>query len=156
MAGEKIQRFLSIQLTQGGADTFVQGSVSTDIIPENGLVYQVSEVILSFQSVFSTLAADAWVQWSLSRDTKTAAYGMQDADIMLFDGFSFSLTTSGAAVIKQQYRYENLRGLYIVEPTIYAQLGSATTGITNVATMRIYYDEVKMSEVEILRILNNS
>lgn len=156
MVGEKIQRFLSINLTQGGADTFVQGSVATDIIPENGLVYQVSEVVISFQSVFGPIAADAWVQWSLSRDTKTAAYGMQDPDIMLFDGFSFALTTSGAVTIRQQYRYENLRALYIVEPIIYAQLGSAATGITNVATMRIYYDEVKMSEVEILRILNNT
>jgi hypothetical protein len=40
-----------------------------------------------------------------------------------------------------------------VEPLIYAHLDSAATGLTLTAYMRLFYREVKLSEVDILRML---
>lgn len=151
-----ISRYLQIALTQGGADTFVQGSVDTGILPENGLAYKVNEIEISFSSSFAGLSADAVCRWSVTRDTKTGVAALSDPDVFLEDGFAVSLTTSGQILVPQKYRYPGLSGVYLVEPTVYAQLGSSGTGLTNVATMRLYYETIKVSEIDILRILNNN
>lgn len=156
MAGEKIQRYLSLTATQGGADTFVQASVATDIIPEDGLVYKVLGIDVQLSAAMQTITGDAALYWSFSRDTKSALCALSDPDCMLMDGVVMPLTTSGWIVLPAAYRYTDMSALYIVEPTIYLQVSSVTTGLVNIVNARIYYEEVKMSEVEILRILNNS
>jgi len=155
-ANPEIQRYLSLTNTQGGADTFNETSVATEILPENGLVYKITGIDFMLLNPMQTLAADFYIQWSLTRDTKTAAATIADPDSFLFDRLTLALTTSGAVLIPNVFRYQNLNGLYIVEPTIYAQLQSATTGLTLVADWRVYYEEVKMNEIDILRVLNNS
>lgn len=151
-----VARYLTVTATQGGADTFNQGSVATGIVPENGVGFRVLSIDVAFISVFITLSADSWIMWSITRDTKTAAVSLNDPDTIYFNGFSNALTTSGEVIVPQVYRSTLIDGIYIVEPTIYFQLGSASTGITNVATARIYYEEVSLSEVDILRVLNNA
>ena len=151
-----IQRYLSMTCTQGGADTFVQASVNTEIVPADGYAFKVTGIDFAITSPLNGIAADCRLQWSLSRDTKTAICPYNDSDSILYDQFNVSFTTSGIIYIPGSSRYRNLDGIYLVEPTIYAQLASASTGLTNVADWRIYYEEVKLSEVEILRILNNA
>lgn len=155
MAGNQITRFLKMTATQGGADTFVQASVATDIIPEEGLVYKITGIDVQINSGIQAISADCSFYWSFTRDTKTALAPLSDDDCLLLDGFCVSLTTSGQVYLPATYRYANL-GLYLVEPIVYVQLSTTATGITNAINTRIYYEEVKMSEVEILRILNNS
>lgn len=156
MAGEKIQRYISLNATQPGADTFVQASASTNIVPEDGLVYKVLGIDVQLSAAIQGIATDCACYWSFSRDTKTGLCALSDPDCMLMDGFAVALTTSGAVRLPATYRYSDMSALYIVEPTIYLQVSSGTTGLVNIVNSRIYYEEVKMSEVEILRILNNS
>lgn len=150
-----IARYLTIVVTQGSADAFVQGSVATGIVPEDGLGLQVvgMEVVLG---PCESVSADFDFQWSLSRDTKTAICTYVDSDSILYDGFSGSLTTSGQILIPLGHRYPFVDGIFIVEPTVYFQLDSAATGFAQSAAVRIYYQEVSLSEVDILRVLNNS
>lgn len=150
-----VQRYLDISMTQGGADTFVQGSVDTDILPENGLAFLVKAIeFYNFQN-WATIGTDFYVQWSLSRDTKAAICQPTDADCMSYDATYNGLTTSGTWSWPARFAYVPTSGLYIVEPTIYGQLASAGSGQAQSGMFRIYYDEVKLSEVEILRVLNN-
>lgn len=151
-----ILRYLEINLAQAGADTFKEGSVETEIIPENGLAYQVKAIEFCMYSTISGFGGDSDIKWSLSRDTKASISLPYDPDTMLFDGRSSALTTSGQIVMPNRFYYDQLPGLYIVEPTIYAQLASTSTGLTNAGNFKIYYEEVKLSEIEILRILNNA
>ncbi len=151
----QVARYLDIRTTQGGADTFDEGSVSTEILPENGLAFAIRAIELSFLSGLAAVSADWEILWSMSRDTKTAACAPTDPDCMLYDGRSGSLTTSGTFLNTRRVHYDALPGIFIVEPTIYAQLSSAATGITLDANFRIWYEEIKLSEVEILRVLNN-
>lgn len=150
-----IKRYLSGTNTQAGADTFNQAQIDTALLPENGVVYRVNSIDIEFPGTFNNISADCWIRWSITRDTKTAAGALNDPDTVYLNGFSWALTTSGGALVPTVFRERQLEGLYIVEPVIYIQLQSASTGVANSANWRIYYDEVKMSEVDILRILAN-
>lgn len=155
-ARSNVVRFLTITMTQGGADAFVQGTVDTGILASEGRGLQVVGMDFSLLESQGPLSADADISWSLTRATKTAVVGLSDEDAIIFDRLSFALTTSGTYQVRGLYRYEALAGIYIVEPTLYGQLDSTATGIVQTGYWRIYYQEVALSEVDILRILNNS
>lgn len=151
-----IQRWLDIQCVQGGADAFVQGTVATDIVPEDGLILKVTAVWFEIVTSMAGLAADAHLFWSLTRDTKTAVATLSDPDCFLADTFVLALTTSGAVAFSQVWRYPDQQGIYLVEPTLYGQLDSSSTSLTLTANFRVFYEEVRANEVDILRITTNS
>jgi hypothetical protein len=151
-----IARYLTITMTQGSADAFVQGTVDTGIIPEQGLGLQVVAMELIFASALQGVSADFEMTWSLTRDTKLAVTAYSDQECILFDGQAGSLTTSGQILVPYRFAYPAIEGIYLVEPTIYGQLDSSATGLTLTAYWRLYYQEVALSEVDILRVLNNS
>lgn len=151
-----IGRYLTITATMGGADAFVQGSVATDIVPEDGLILKVTGIEFAITNNQSTLGFDYQIEWSLTRDTKTAIATLSDADTVLYDAHSHQFTTSGATFLPGAYRYAPSPGLYLVEPIIYMQLDSTGTTLLLAGQMRIFYEEVRATEVEILRIINNS
>lgn len=151
-----IARYLTITCTQGSADAFVQGSVDTGIIPEQGLGLRVISIEFAIATAMAAVSADFEIVWSLTRDTKIAPASYNDDDCILFDGISGSLTTSGQIVLPYRRQYSPVEGVFLVEPTIYGSLDSTATGLTMTGYWRIYYEEVAMTEVDILRVLNNS
>jgi hypothetical protein len=155
---EIVGKYLSILATQGGADAFVQQAITTNLIPSDGYAYKIIGVDLCFTdaSGLQAISADSSLVMSLTRDTKTAVAEYSDPDTIWRDGTAFSLTTSGQLAIPQRHDWAPPFNAYIVEPTIYFQLDSAATGCTSTIAGRLYYEEVKLSEVEILRLLNNA
>lgn len=151
-----IARYLTISMVQGSADAFVQGSVATDIVPEDGLALQVIGMEFVLATALQGVSADFEIAWSLTRDTKLAVTSYSDTECILFDGVAGSLTTSGQILIGYRFPYPAIEGIFLVEPTIYGQLDSSATGLTLTGYWRIYYQEVRMTEVDILRVLNNN
>lgn len=156
-ARSNVTRYLTLTLAQGGADAFDEGSVSTGIVPEDGFGLRVLAIEFWISNSLAAVSADFDIHWSLTRDTKTAVVALEDADCILYDGINGSLTTSGQILVPSLWRYPFIEGVYIVEPTIYGQIDSTATGLTlSAAGFRIYYDEVALSEVDILRVLQNA
>ena len=152
-----VVRYLTVVLSQGSADAFDEGSVDTGIVPEDGFGLQVKSIDFWISNSLAAVSADCSLQWSLSRDTKTTVVGLEDPDAIVYDGWSASLTTSGQILIPGYYRYPQIEGIYIVEPTIYAQIDGTATGVQiTAAGFRIYYEAVPLSEVDILRVLQNA
>jgi len=150
-------RWLDITCTQGGADAFVQGSVSTDLVPEDGYVYKVNRVVADLVTNISAIAADSQIEWSMTRDTKTAVAAFNDSDTIIHNTISFALVTSGAAFFNGLFEYDFAdRGVFLVEPTIYAQFDSTATTLTMTMLFRIYYSLVRATEIDILRIVNET
>lgn len=148
-------QYLRIDALEGGADTFVEANVATEIVPADGYGILLRAIEITFTAgAFNTLGADAYAYWSLTRDTKVAVAAYDDADCFLSDGFNFALTTSGAVLVPSRWEYRPVAGIPIVEPYIYMQLDSNATGVALHAFCRMEYERVKLSEVEILRILN--
>lgn len=152
MAIQQLQ-FKTINLLQGGADAFVEGSAATGIDPSTGrawLVRRVETLLVTTQAIIS---ADAQLQYSLTRQSHAASADYGDDDVIFADGFANALTTSGEILLPRLRIWEPPGDVLVVGDTIYAQLDSDATGITMQAYMRIWYEEVKVTELEILRIL---
>jgi hypothetical protein len=152
-----IAKYFDLTATQGGADAFIETSVATGIESANGVILKLSLVEVKFPaSTFYTLAADMFMGWSLTRDTKATIVNYDDADCLMAGGTELTLITSGCVNIPNSYLYAPPDGIFMAEPTLYFQLDSTGTGAANVAYVRIHYTEVKASEIDILRLLNNA
>lgn len=150
-----IARFRNITMTQGVADGFIQTSEPTGIDPSSGRGWMLKRAILQFPiaSNLQALSPDAAIHWALTRDSKAAVSDLNDSDTIFVGGLSTALTTSGQIVVPNVFDIALPEGLLVVEPTIYAHLDSTATGLTLTAHMRLFYEEVKLTEVEILRML---
>lgn len=154
---EKILRSLYARLTQGAADDFVQASIETLLEPSNGVAFRVVVVeFLNTSAVAPAALANSEVSWSITTDTKAAVAKYDDTDTIMADGYRAQLLTSGAVLIPNRFVYKDPTNFLIVEPFVFLQLDSTATGVVNSFDVRLYYEEQKMSEVEILRLLANA
>lgn len=151
-----IAQFRNITLTQGGADAFVQTSEPTGINPSLGMGWLLKHALVHFSNAVTleAISADSSVCWSLTRDSETAIMSLDDDDCIYADGFAVPFTTSGEVYVPRLFRYDFPDGVVVVDPYLYAQIDSTGTGLTLIAQMRLYYEEVKLSEIEILRMLS--
>ena len=147
-----IARHFDITLVQGAADAFVEGAIVTGLIPADGLAIKLTRA-----EIFLPLTAQTnWTrEWAFARDTKLAVPTIADPDTLYSDGDEMNFTTSGNTVVNRRKEIIFPDGVYVVEPNIYVTLDSSTTGLANQVSFRIFYESVKLSEVEILRLLNN-
>jgi len=155
MANIQVARFRNITLTQGGADAFKEAEEITGLDPSSGQGWLLKrlEVLFPNAAGLQGLSADSAIEWSLTRDTKAAMSNLADSDVIYQAGIFNALTTSGEIMVPGLFTYDFPDGVLVVEPSIYAQLDSAATGLTMSAYMRLYYETVKLSEVDILRML---
>lgn len=153
----QISKFIELTATQGGIDAFVESSASTNIIPADGMGLEIDKIVFAFRDngQVQSIGSDCSFSISLTRDTKAAIPNLTDNDVFFLWGFANSFTTSGQALIPLVHEWTPPKGLLLVEPTIYMQLDGLSTSIAFTVDARIYYNEVKVSEVEILRLLNN-
>lgn len=153
--GKNLVRYIGGRALQGAADAFVQATIPTGIVPEDGLGLEVVAFEFAFTGSFEALGADFSYLWSLSRDTQGSIVNLNNPDCIMCDGIFTGLTTSGIFSINQRHAYNDITGLFIVEPNVYFQFDSNGTGLVMGMDCRIYYKETALSEVDILRILQN-
>jgi hypothetical protein len=152
-----IAKYFDSTVTQGAADAFIQTTIPTGIISSEGMILKLSMVEVKFPaSTFSALAQDFWVGWSLTRDTKTTIVNYNDSDCLMAGGIEALLVTSGYMLVPIDHQYAPPDGIYVAEPNLYFQLDSTGTGLALTCYVRAHYTEVKATEVEILRLLNNA
>lgn len=149
----KALQFKTISMLQGGADAFIEGSISTLLNPADGYGWMLKRAEMTFDTALSAVSADFDIRWSISRLSKAATPDYASDDVILADGVAGSLTTSGQIVLPQRYEYDFPDGVLVVGDTLYAQLDSDATGLTIQAYLRVWFEQVKLSELEIWRTL---
>jgi hypothetical protein len=152
---EKIAKYLSASATQGGADAFVETAITTNLVPSDGYAFKLTKMFWDATG-YEGLGNNMTTEFGLSRDTKAAVARYSDADCMYYNGYIIEEITSGALQRPLSGEVDFPDGIYVVEPTIYLDLDSTGTSATKTLHVRLYYEEVKLSEVEILRLLNNA
>ena len=154
----QIARFLSASAIQGSADSYKETAITTELIPANGFAFSIKKMEFCLADTGATLIQNVAQRLlvALSRDTKAAMPELSDADVLYKKSIDFGAVTSGGLEIERSFEYAPAGGLFIVEPTIYLQFDTTATSIANTLYARIFYEEIKLSEVEILRLLNNA
>jgi len=143
----------SILVSQSGADTFTSASISTGLTADGKAGWNVIAIEAYWADAASVPAAD----WSLSAVCQTVAtatlFGEDDEVARVSWGVQ---NTAGVAVA---YQYEPYKASILfeprvtVQPTIYFGVASSNTGQSNNLICVVYYEIVKLSDIEVLRLL---
>lgn len=154
---QNILRYLSGTLTQSVADAYVELGIATGIVPADGYALQIERIEWCGKDTDTAwqVATAQRLMLAISRDTKTAMPEFSDPDVLWKNVIEFGVVTSGAFERERSKTIIPPEGLFIVEPTVYVQMDSTSFGQVLDFDFRLYYSEVKLTEIEILRLLNN-
>jgi len=159
MATKSVQ-FLSFTATQGAANGFIQATVATGVTPQvgYGLILLGWEWQLAPTSSVSAAATMFNLNVVMTKDTQTAILGETNTNVLSASGllvFGPAAANVGLGLIQQPVAIDLQKygQILAVTPNLYVSVDS--TGLTSALTVegRIFYESIKLSELEILRIL---
>jgi len=145
---------LIITLTQGSADAFVQGSVLTGLSGRQA--YNVRAILIELPVALNAISADNSLQVSITRRSKTAIATLADSDTIFARAVSKDFATSGSTLLDAVSVYVPDLEIPIVEETIYAQLDSTSTTLTNTVIVRMEVELDSMSDIDRLNLIARS
>lgn len=140
-------------VTQGGADTFTSVAIDTNLTSDGKTGWN----ILGIRALWVDLAAIAAADHTLYASVQTESTVLTFADEELIDEVGWGLqNTGGVAVavavepIKEHFLFEPR---VTVQPTIYVAVASTSTSGTNDVIIEVFYEVVKLTDLEVLRLL---
>jgi len=145
---------LIITLTQGSADAFVQGSVLTGLSGRQA--YNVKAIFIELPVALNAISADNSLQVSITRRSKTAIATIADSDTIFARSISKDFATSGSTILECMSVYVPTQEIPIVEETLYAQLDSTSTTLSNTVIVRLEVEIDTMSDIDRLNLIARS
>lgn len=147
-------KFLSATVTQGSADAFATTSVATGLANAS-LGYKVRGITYQCPAFVET---DCDFQLQVVRRVPTAIVAITDRTLVHALDFNLIITTSGQQIYPRlrEFWFDDNLDLLLVEDPIYFSIDSSGTSATNAARVRIYYEEVRLSETAKLAALTES
>lgn len=139
-------------VTQTGNDVFTVGAVETGLTLDGKAGWAITSLIAFWKDGSLVAAAD----WSLSAKLATVSTDTEYSSMDELARVSWAMqNTGGVAVatpldpIKEVILTESR---ITVQPTIYLQVASSLTANANDIIFHIYYDIVKLSDLEVMRL----
>jgi len=140
-------------VTQGGADTFTAVAIPTALTVDGKSGWQVNGVRAYWVDGAAVAAADHSLDALILSDGVTHTF----ADDEWIDSVSWGLqNTAGTAVavpFEPMKEHLLVEPRVTVQPNIYAAVKSAGTGQANDVIIEVIYEIVKLSDLEVLRLL---
>jgi hypothetical protein len=139
-------------VTQGGADTFTVATIPTGLTVDGKAGWSVTGIEVFWSNGYQAAAADALAHAQLSTIATITTFTSADEIARVSWGIQ---NTAGVAVAMN---FEPIKRVFLsepritVQPNIYLQCNTATTGLTNVMLFKVYYDIVKLTDLELLRL----
>jgi len=139
--------------TQGGADTFVATSIDTNLTANGKSGWEIMGLRAYYSNAEVGAAADTEVNCICAVQATVTTFD-QDEEICRLNWAVAN--TAGVAVaypiemIKQQTLFVPR---ITVQPLVYVQVASTASGIANVIYWELFYDIVKLTDIEVLRLL---
>lgn len=151
--------FLPFTLTQGGADAFVQASISTALTGQTKVAYRMASLEVELPLYIATAVND--MQFSITRKSFAAFPTSMILEKSMIHYYRRNVHVATAVGFEindrvMTWRWSDDDAPIIVEDPLYAQLDSASTGLTSVLYGRIGYWLDTISEVDKLTLVANS
>lgn len=144
-----------ITATQGSADAFAQGSVLTGLSGRQA--FNIKSIFIELTNeLHGAGGVDCYWGISLSRRSKTALPTLADTDVIYKWAFSNGFTTSGNVYLPNTNTFIPQKQIAIVEETLYAQIDSTATTLTNIAVVRLEVELDTMSDIDRLNLITRS
>lgn len=147
-------KFLAATVTQASNDAFATAEMATGLA-NLSLGYRVRGIVFQMP-VLPEVDCDCDVQ--LVRRTPTALVNIADRTLIWSHNVIKQLTTSGTFIFSQfvSWIFPKDLEMLIVEDPIFLSIDSTTTSASNTARVRVFYEEVKLSETAKLAALTES
>lgn len=140
-------------VTQGGADTFTSVGIDTGLTADGKAGWSINR-IRAFWVDGSTVAAADWQMSAILATIATATAFGDDDEI---DRVSWGLQNTGGVAVGISYEPVKEHILFAprvtVQPIVYVAVASSATAIANDVIIEFDYDIVKLSDLEVLRLL---
>jgi hypothetical protein len=140
-------------ITQGGVDTFTSEPIPTGITPDGKQGLQITAISAFWVNGSDVAAAD----WSMSARVATvdSLTGFGTADEV--ERVAWGLQNTGGVAVAEEYEPIKTAILFeprlTVQPNIYIACDSLLTAQANNVIFIIYYELVKLTDLEVLRLL---
>lgn len=145
-------RFIA-NVTQGGADTSASVSIDTGLTVDGKIGIEIYGIEVLWVNGESAAAGDIEVTGGLTTTTSAPSFISADEICRVEWGLQ---NTGGVAVAVP---FEPLKQLILIEPRVTVQpllyfwAVSANTGQANNLQARVYYNTVKLTDLEVMRLL---
>jgi len=145
---------LRLSVTQGGADTFTQVAIDTDLTADGKSAWQFTRMKAFWSNGYVAAATDQILSAILSTQATTVTVPTDPEEIA-----RVTWAVANTAGVAVAYPVELIKVVDVsidritVQPTLYASVSSTTTGLTNVVYFEFEYEVVKLSDIEVLRLL---
>lgn len=140
-------------VTQSGADTFTNGIIETGLTADGKSGWSIKAIEMFWQDGYSVPAGD----WTLDAKVTTVVTDTLFGDDDEIGRWSWACqNTGGVAValpLEQIGQLILIEPRVTVQPVIYCQVKSGATTQANDVVFVIYYDIVKLTDIEVLRLL---
>lgn len=140
-------------IIQTGADTFTAQSIDTNLTADGKTGWQIISIEAYWANGETAAAADHDMNLVLS--TIPTATSFESLDEIARINWAMQNTGGVAVAISLELVKEKflLNPRITVQPTIYIQAQSTLTGLTNAVAWVINYETVKLTELEVLKLL---
>lgn len=145
-------KYLKALLTQGGANAFVQGSITTGLSGETRLAYRVRHMLLQTPDV----VAGASFDWDISftRKSVAAVPAISDKSTIWKMRANSGFTTSGFLMREAiMERFFDEDEFIIVEDPLYWQYDSTGFGAAGTIHVALGYEEAPIADDDRLNLL---
>lgn len=140
-------------VTQGGADTETRVAIATGITPASKQVIRIE----SIEAWWSDGAAVAAADWSLDAYITNADVAFDFTSANTITAVSWGLQNTAGVAVSVPYdpiKSREVPGIRLTaQPYIYVGVASAGTAQANDVVIHVQYSLVKLTEIEILRLL---
>lgn len=139
--------------TQGGADTFVATSIDTNLTADGKSGWEIIALSAYYTNGETAAAADSDVSIILATQATVTTFD-QDEEI-----YRLNWAVANTAGVAVAYPVPLIkRELLIlprvtVQPTLYVQVSSTLSGLANAIAWEVHYNIVKLTDLEVLRLL---
>jgi len=140
-------------VTQGGADTFAAATVETGLTVDGKAGWQINS-FKAFSTALYLAAATDYLSSCVLATIATSTLMTSDDEIA-----RLAWAVANTAGVAVAYPIEPIKDILLteprvtVQPEIYVHASSVTTGVTNSFYFEIEYEIVKLSDLEVLRLL---
>lgn len=153
---DTLVQFASVEVTQGAADALITGTVNTGISTAATYGWMIEKMEYDIATMTAIpLATDQDIRIQVARGSQTAFLDFDDDDVIC-QWQTFIPTIAGSVgnpVLQMPYIWIPPTNYVVANPTITLLMDSTGTGLALVGRLRIFYFPVKMSELDLLRIL---
>lgn len=140
-------------VTQGGADTFIASAIDTNLTADGKSGWEIVALSGYYTNGETAAAADSDVNLVLATQATITTFD-QDEEIYRLNWAVAN--TAGVAVaypVPLVKRELLILPRLTVQPFIYVQVASTSSGLANAIAYELHYNIVKLTDIEVLRLL---